>query len=120
MAMLEITLLGRPQIKLNQLNAEINANKALALIYYLAATERSHSRQSLAALLWSDLPEEAARRNLRVELTRIKGVFEPYLIIERDTLAFNSKASYTLDLAHFEAKLRQPEPTFQELQEAVA
>ncbi len=118
--MLEITLLGRPQIKLDQVNAVINANKALALIYYLAATERPHSRQSLAALLWSDLPEEAARRNLRVELTRLKRIFEPYLIIERDTLAFNVKAIYTLDLAHFEAKLRQPEPTFQELQEAVA
>ncbi|MCX6050530.1 MAG: NB-ARC domain-containing protein [Chloroflexi bacterium] len=118
--MLEITLLGRPQIKLDQHNAEINANKALALIYYLAATERSHSRQSLAALLWSDLPEEAARRNLRVELARLKGLFEPYLIIERDALAFNVKASYTLDVAHFEARLRQPEPTFQELQEAVA
>jgi len=118
--MLEIMLLGRPQIKLNQIDAEINAHKALALVYYLAATERSHSRQSLAALLWSDLPEEAARRNLRVELSRLKGLFGPYLIIERDSLAFNIKAGYTLDLAHFETKLRHPEPSLQDLQDAVA
>lgn len=118
--MLEMTLLGRPQIKLNKVLLEVNANKALALIYYLAATGRPHSRQALAALLWSDLPEEAARRNLRVELTRIKDSFEPYLLIARDSLAFNPEASYTLDLARFEATLRQTNPTLEELQTAIS
>lgn len=117
--MLEMTLLGRPQIKINKALVEVNANKALALLYYLAATGRPHSRQALAALLWSDLPEEAARRNLRVELTRIKDDFEAYLLIARDSLAFNRDAAHTVDLAQFEATLRQSNPTLQELQDAI-
>jgi DNA-binding SARP family transcriptional activator len=114
-----MTLLGRPQIKINKVLVEVNANKALALLYYLAATGRPHSRQALAALLWSDLPEEAARRNLRVELTRIKDDFETYLLIARDSLAFNRDAAHTVDLAKFEATLRQANPTLQELQDAI-
>jgi DNA-binding SARP family transcriptional activator len=45
--------------------------KALALIAYLAL-EGTTTRGKLAWLLWSDLPEEAARNNLRKELFRLR------------------------------------------------
>jgi DNA-binding SARP family transcriptional activator/predicted negative regulator of RcsB-dependent stress response len=118
---LEITLLGRPQLNLNGHPVPaINANKALALLYYLAATGHTHSRQSLAGLLWSDLPEEAARRNLRVELNRLRNVIAPYLVGSRETLAFNRDLPHELDLSRFERCLRQPEPTTEQLREAIA
>lgn len=117
---LEITLLGRPQIKLaGQVAPALNANKALALLYYLAATGQTHSRQALAGLLWSDLPEEAARRNLRVELNRLTTVFDPYLLRNRETLAFNRDLPHRLDLALFEAILKHPDPTTEQLRAAI-
>jgi DNA-binding SARP family transcriptional activator/tetratricopeptide (TPR) repeat protein len=117
---LEITLLGRPQIKLDgQIAPAINANKALALLYYLAATGQTHSRQALAGLLWSDLPEEAARRNLRVELNRLTTVFDAYLLRSRETLAFNLDLPHRLDLALFESILKHPDPTSEQLRTAI-
>src|SRR5262245_5448883 len=117
---LEITVLGRPQIKLDgRPAAEINANKALALLYYLAATGHPHSRQALAGLLWTDLPEEAARRNLRVELNRLTNFFDVYLTRSRDTLGFNRELPYRLDLEIFETVLKQPDPTAEQLRTAI-
>ncbi|HMN30083.1 MAG TPA: BTAD domain-containing putative transcriptional regulator, partial [Caldilineaceae bacterium] len=117
---LEITVLGRPQLKLDgRPAAEINANKALALLYYLAATGHPHSRQALAGLLWTDLPEEAARRNLRVELNRLTNFFDAYLARSRDALGFNRELPYRLDLEIFETVLKQPDPTAEQLRTAI-
>lgn len=53
--------------------------KALGLIAYLAL-EGPASRARLADLLWSENDEESARRNLRVELHRLrKTVLRDYL-----------------------------------------
>jgi hypothetical protein len=46
--------------------------KARALLAYLAVTGAAHSRSALAGLLWSDLPEETARTNLRLVLTKLR------------------------------------------------
>lgn len=117
---LELTLLGRPQIKLDgQLSTQITANKALALFYYLAVTRQTHSRQALAGLLWSDLGEEAARRNLRVELNRLREVFDAYLLSSRDTLAFHKALPHRLDVAQFEACLQHPNPSAEQIQAAI-
>ena len=40
-------------------------NKALALLAYLAVTGRPHSRDALAGLLWGEMPDAAAKANLR-------------------------------------------------------
>ncbi len=117
---LEILLLGQPQLRLNgQLITEINANKALALLYYLATTQRPHSRQGLAGLLWSELPEESARRNLRVELNRLRNVFGDYVIGERESLYFNRHLSSQLDLARFEAIVQTPDAPAEHLRAAL-
>lgn len=117
---LEILLLGQPQLRLNgQLITQINANKALALLYYLATTQRPHSRQWLAGLLWSELPEESARRNLRVELNRLRNVFHDYVIGERESLYFNQQLPFQLDLACFEAVLQTPEAPAERLRTAI-
>ena len=61
---LEITLGGVP------LPPSLRA-KARALVCYLAATGRPHSRDALAALFWGELPEADARNNLRVVLSNL-------------------------------------------------
>jgi DNA-binding SARP family transcriptional activator len=51
----------------------IPVKKTLALLAYLML-EGETSRATLASLFWSDLDEERARRNLRRELHRLRGI----------------------------------------------
>src|SRR5258706_16320682 len=54
--------------------------KAQALLYYLAVTGRPHTRESLAGLLWSDMPEAQAGKNLRNVLSNLRGLAGPQLL----------------------------------------
>ncbi|MDQ2998820.1 MAG: AAA family ATPase [Chloroflexota bacterium] len=82
------------------------SGKALALLSYLAMTGRAHSRQALAGLLWGELPEEDARRNLRVTLAELRKQLDPYLLISRQELAFNRESPYWLDVEVFRHTLK--------------
>lgn len=121
MSKLEMALLGQPQFKLNgrSITHEL-PNKSQALLAYLAVTRQAHSREALVGLLWGEMSEENARRNLRVALTRLRDRFGDYLVIQRRTLAFNLESAYQLDVDLFEAGLRQTEPTAEQLQTAVS
>ncbi len=48
--------------------------KEQALLIYLACTNVAHSRETLAGLLWSDMPEEKAQRNLRNALSTLRKI----------------------------------------------
>lgn len=117
---LELALLGRPQLVLDGRLLDITSHKAQALLYYLAMSRQSHSRQSLAGLLWTDLDEAAARRNLRVELLKVRAELDHFFVADRDTIAFDRTADHQLDVTRFEANLKGGEPSFAQLQEAVA
>ncbi len=119
MAALALTLLGRPQIAVDGQPVELRSQKAQALFFYLVMTRQIYSRQSLAGLLWSDLDEAAARRNLRVEWFKLRADMEPFLTGTRDTIGLNRQSNYTLDVARFEHCLHGHEPTFAELEEAI-
>jgi len=84
--------------------------KAQALLCYLAVTGRPHSRQALAGLLWGEMPEDAARTNLRQVLANLRRLVGPHLRITRHTAAFNREAPYWLDVEAFEAEVRNGLP----------
>ncbi len=94
--------------------------KALALVSYLAVTQQAHSREELAGLLWSDLDEGRARRNLRVELAKVKPVLGAYLDIQRRSVAFDRDSVFESDVAEFESLLNRPEPTIEQMETAVS
>jgi DNA-binding SARP family transcriptional activator len=120
MASLEIRLLGRPQVRLQGQLIEIKAAKAQALLAYIVVTRQRHSRQALAGLLWSDLGEESARRNLRGELKRVRDTIGPdYLFGEYETIELSSSASLWTDITEFDRLLNQPNLTAQQLQETI-
>jgi DNA-binding SARP family transcriptional activator len=50
--------------------------KSLALLAYLAVEARAHPREHLSDLFWPDLPQEAARSNLRKTLYRLHEALE--------------------------------------------
>lgn len=99
---LQIRLLGGLAIALGDapLSNFLSA-KAPALLAYLAVTRRAHSRDTLAALLWGDLPDVDAKNNLRQVLANLKKTLEPYLEIQRDTVELK-RAQVTADIWEFE------------------
>jgi DNA-binding SARP family transcriptional activator/tetratricopeptide (TPR) repeat protein len=119
MPALEIALLGRPQIVLHGQPLEMTSHKAQALLYYLVMSRQAHSRQALAGLLWTDMDEAAARRNLRVELLKVRNGLDDFFLSDRDTIAFDRATDHQLDVIRFEANLKG-EPTFEQLEEATA
>lgn len=102
MASLEIRLLGGLQIKQNDVAVtQFISSKVSALLAYLAVTGRAHQRDALAGLLWGEMPDDAAGNNLRQALTNLRKLFEPHLLITRETVAFNREGSYFLDVEAF-------------------
>lgn len=99
---LKLAFLGRMRLEMGEtLLSGLASSKARALLAYLAVNGRSHSRQSLAGLLWPDMPEADARRNLRGDLMKLRQVVEPYLTVTHQTIAFNVDSDYWLDVAEF-------------------
>ena len=109
---LQLILLGKPQIRLD--GAPVTGfiyNKALALLAYLAVTKRPHSRESLSGLLWGEMPDAAAKANLRKILSVLRQIAAPNLEIGRQTVVFNRDSNYWLDTDLFESKLANPTVT---------
>ena len=74
-AQLKIRLLGAPEIEIAGAPLLTFHNyKARALLFYLAATGQSHTRDHLATLLWSESPDSNARHSLRTSLYHLRQV----------------------------------------------
>lgn len=100
--MLTLKLLGKPQIALDgkPVSGFISA-KSQALLFYLAVTARPHTRETLAGLLWSDVPEAQAGKNLRNVLSNLRSLIGVHVLITREDVAFNSGSHYELDVDDF-------------------
>ena len=78
----ELAVDGRPV-------AGLASAKATALLVHLAVTGTAQSRSALAGLLWSDLPEETARANLRLALTKLRRALPEQLLVTRQSVALD-------------------------------
>jgi DNA-binding SARP family transcriptional activator/class 3 adenylate cyclase len=65
MQILRLLLLGAPRLEKNGVPLQIHRRKAIALMVYLAMTNRSHHRDALATLFWPELDQSRARAALR-------------------------------------------------------
>ncbi|MBE7554248.1 MAG: hypothetical protein HS126_24560 [Anaerolineales bacterium] len=107
---LELAVLGKPQLKREgKFLADLLPVKGQALLIYLAVTRQTYSRSALAGLLWGDMPEEVARSNLRLTLSRLRGLADDYLVITRQSVSFNFDRPHWLDVAYFETHTSAPE-----------
>ena len=113
MSHLTISLLGPLQITLDgQAVSGFTYNKARALLAYLVVeAQHPQQRDAIVGLLWPDLPDAAARTNLRQVLTSLRDTIgpgdpaAPFLITTRDTLQFNPASDYALDVTRFTSLL---------------
>ncbi|MEZ4860999.1 MAG: BTAD domain-containing putative transcriptional regulator [Caldilineaceae bacterium] len=107
--LLQLTLFGSPEIRLHgQPVIGFRSSKAQALLYYLAVSGRSHTRPTLAGLLWGEQPEDAARTSLSKCLSNLRDLVGDAMLIERQTVAFNRNQPYQLDTENFLAGIGQP------------
>lgn len=98
------------------------SDKARALLAYLVIrSDHPHRRDALAALFWPDQEQEAALKNLRQTLYRLRqalgegdgkgsdaGVENvPWLLVTSQTAQFNPEAGAWLDVGEFRALIAQ-------------
>ncbi|MFN8491609.1 MAG: tetratricopeptide repeat protein [Caldilineaceae bacterium] len=109
--MLELKLLGSPQILLNGRPVNgLSLVKSQALLFYLALSGRPQSRLALAGLLWPDKREADALANLRLAVYHLRTALPAYLAITRATLAFNLALPCQVDAVLFETELAAANP----------
>ena len=106
---LHATLDGRPI-------AGFRYDKVRALLAYLAVeADRPHEREALLGLLWPELPEDAARNNLRQTLLSLREAIgdrqahPPFLLASRASLQLNPRSDHWLDVAAFAGLLAECE-----------
>jgi DNA-binding SARP family transcriptional activator len=104
---LQLRLFGSPSIVLDgELLTSIKSAKAQGLLYYLAVTQQSHTRLSLATLLWGEFPDSAARGNLRKALQPLRKYLGDFLTIERSSLTIHEETDTWVDVVEFEHLLQ--------------
>jgi DNA-binding SARP family transcriptional activator/predicted ATPase len=104
---LRISLLGKLKFERNdQPLPGLTSIKGQALLAYLAVTRQPCSRSALAGLLWSDMPEEVARTNLRVTLSHLLKAVGDTVIATRHSVEFNRHSHTWLDIEALEQAAR--------------
>ncbi|MCB0179102.1 MAG: tetratricopeptide repeat protein [Anaerolineae bacterium] len=105
---LALFLFGPPRIELDGRPVKINRHKATALLTYLVVSGKTHSRNTLAALLWPETDQRRARSALRrVLVTLHRAELGPWLEVERETIGLNQDAPLWSDVTQFRRCLGQ-------------
>lgn len=109
---LKLRVLGPFELLRNEREVtEIQTQKALALLVYLATTAQAHSRSALAGLLWGGMPEAKARSNLSRALSTLRPIVGDLLNTTRHTVALEPDDNFWFDVAAFEAGIKHNAPT---------
>ncbi|HEY7710555.1 MAG TPA: BTAD domain-containing putative transcriptional regulator, partial [Candidatus Entotheonella sp.] len=102
MARLVLHLFGTPRIELDDQTLAIQRRKSVALLAYLAVTQRPHHRDALATLLFPEYDQTGARENLRRILSSLHGELNrAWLQIDRVNVALPPIEELWVDVSHF-------------------
>jgi predicted ATPase/DNA-binding SARP family transcriptional activator/predicted negative regulator of RcsB-dependent stress response len=108
MSQLSIYLLGPPQIEYEDQQIKVDTRKAIALLTYIAVTQKSHRRDSLVTLLWPEYNQSRGRTNLRRTLYALrKSLHGGWLEVDREEIGLNPAAKVWLDVDEFHQYLTQ-------------
>jgi predicted ATPase/DNA-binding SARP family transcriptional activator len=110
---LTLELMGPPTVRLDDAPVKFNRRAELALLAYLAISDRNNSKQRyrrelLSALFWPEYSQKNALGSLRHLLWEIsRSIGERWLIAEHDIVCLKPDADITLDVTRFHSLLRE-------------
>ena len=116
MTELSLALLGSPVVQRDGIPVTFDTRKAIALLALLAVTDREHSREQLADLLWPDADSAKGRASLRRTLSVTAAVMGPCLTISRTAVSLETDR-VLIDVREFETLIARPDAA--SLQQAV-
>ena len=107
---LELRLLAAPRALLDSRPVTgYISRKSEGLLYYLAVTQRSHTREALATLLWGESSHGRARANLRKVLANLRALVGDCLHTDWHTAGFIHDKRYRVDVHELSAHLDEIE-----------
>src|SRR5262245_53069376 len=102
MERLSFHLFGAPQVAFGGERRSLRFQKELALLIYLAVTNRPHTRLALATLFWPEHEEARALASLRRALHQIKvDVAAGILDVTRGTVRLSAAVDLQVDTQAF-------------------
>ncbi|MCB0209382.1 MAG: protein kinase [Anaerolineae bacterium] len=100
--MLKLYLLGPPRVEIDAVPVDIQRRRALALLAYLAVNTQTHSRDSLATLLFPDADQRRARAYLRRDLAALNTSLPgDWFVADRDTVTLETGDGIWVDVEQF-------------------
>jgi len=118
---LRLYLLGPFRLEKDGAGLTLRTRKTALLLAYLALHPEVHFREELAALLWGEAKQEAARVSLRQELSALRRVLgEDALDANRQIVQLNPRLGLWVDVLELQQKLNSVTGSPQEWQAAVA
>ena len=102
MAGLTLTLLGPPSLARDGAPIRLRSRKCIALLAYLAATGKGHTRAHLATLLWPESDGARAQASLRYTLWLLrKSLGDAWLAADRETVSLDRAGAQAVDIVRF-------------------
>jgi DNA-binding SARP family transcriptional activator len=107
MGQLRLALLGPPRVEVDGAPLRVDTRKAVALLAYLACSDRRHARDEVAVLLWPDGDDAHARAALRRTLSALNQALGGEVRVGADRTALELVApGMDLDVRRFRELLR--------------
>jgi len=105
MTLLELNLIGVPEVILDGQPVVFARRGSIALLAYLALSQRAYPRETLATLLAGDSSEDQARKYLSNVLVDLRQHLGDYVSATRQTVAFDRCLPSRVDVNEFRAQV---------------
>lgn len=112
-ASLDVRLLGRVELTVGGREIRLGSRSAQALVAVLALKPRTRTREAVATEIWPDSDGGGTSASLRQALWVVRSAFasagihiDTYMEIDQEVIGLRPSARPTLDVARFEACLR--------------
>ncbi|TCO75253.1 AAA family ATPase [Marinisporobacter balticus] len=102
MDLVRVKLFDTPVVIKNEKKIDFSFKKAEALFYYLLICQQA-TRDTLANILWGEVEEKTAKKNLRQAMYKIKKDFDMDIIIspKKSVVMLNKDIKIETDIHHF-------------------
>src|SRR5688572_12053017 len=120
MSRLELSLLGSPRIDRESTWVTFTRRRALALLAYLAVTNREHSRDRLTELLGDSAADLHASKHLSNALAELRHRLGPCVVADRHLVSLDAESPCQVDVHEFERLMNADQLALDELEHGLS